>query len=586
MKKIKFNYSVLTFLVAFVLTVVSSVYLYDEFYGHLYFWYESNYWEYTWSYFFSHLQDATLSQYFADFFLLGFKWRALAVGVFMLPVISVFLLSFRFIQKVELHSVWSIFAILPSAMLFMLQTHRLFFFFYSIYILIFYIVVWLYVSNRFRAMRYALTVIAYPLLYLFLPSGILFSLYVSLFLIEVLYFRKKEKEAWSGMLFAGFSVIALALCLFYPMIWNVLLLDEMATNKFMELGFLFDVKNQSLMMVLLFAVPILLLLLLNIKIKTKRTENFFAIAQCIVLVAFVVWSLPFKSYASFENYFRIEKAVFEQDWTEVIKLSENQKKKTNQLFPYTVLAHAAKGELPEKMFEYPLKLENVFLPVYDRKNITMQSNILFYSLCELYNMSIRCAVEDASIRLNCDDFFVLKKLAMLNAKKGNVEVAQKYINKLKLTLIHDDYIEKVEKVLSSCFAENTSKDGELYYMSDNKLTELYKFSEKYELTVAARDMLLCGILQKRDYETFASVFFEIFPYKTEKIPTAYEEFLLLAPRSGVELPYTDFVVSTPTQKRFDNFLQIYMSNNDPKLKKRLLQKHHGNTWWYYAVFGE
>lgn len=215
----------------------------------------------------------------------------------------------------------------------------------------------------------------------------------------------------------------------------------------------------------------------------------------------------------------------------------------------------------------------------------MSSNILFYSLCGLYNIAIRCAVENASIRLNCDDFFVLKTLAMLNAKKGNVEVTKKYINKLKLTLIHDDYIEKVEEVLLNHSPEKVS-DGELYYLSDNKLTELYKFSEKYELTSVTRDLLLCGILQKRDYKTFAFVFFKVFPYKTEKIPTAYEEFLLLAPKSGIELPNTDFVISDATQKRFDSFLQIYMSNNDPKLKKRLLQKHHGNTWWYYAVFGE
>ena len=269
----------------------------------------------------------------------------------------------------------------------------------------------------------------------------------------------------------------------------------------------------------------------------------------------------------------------------MIKLSENQKKEITKLFPYVVLAHAAKGELPEKMFEYPLKLENVFLPVYDKKNITMQSNITFHSLCGLYNMAIRCAEENASIRLNYDDFFVLKTLAMLNAKKGNVEVTQKFVNKLRLTLVHDDYIKEVEKNLNNFMPENVEK-GELYYMTDNKLAELSNYSKKYELTVEARDMLLCGILQKRDYKAFASLFFDVFPYKTEKIPTIYEEFLISAQPSGIELPVADFVVSEATQKRFDHFMQIYTSPNDQSLKRRLMQKHHRNTWWYYSVYGE
>lgn len=361
MRKIKFNYFVLTFAVAFVLMLLSSVYLYVEFYGHLYFWQESNYWEYTWSYFFAHLKDATLSRYISGFLLLGFKWRALAVAVFMLPVFGVFLLSFFLMQKVKLNSVWSILSILPAAMLFMLQTHRLFFFFYSIHILIFYIVVWLYLNSRFRITRYVLTVVFYPLLYLFLPSGVLMLLYVSLCLLEVFYFREKEKGTWNWRSFIVFSVICLSICLFYPVIWNVLIIDKMAMSNFLELGFLFDVKNQTLMTLFLFAFPALSLILLPIvNVKTKRAESFFFMVQCVVLVVFVAWSVPFKEYVFFENYFRIEKAVFEQDWDEVLKLSENQKEKTNRMFAYTVLAHAVKGELPEKMFDYPLKLNSTF----------------------------------------------------------------------------------------------------------------------------------------------------------------------------------------------------------------------------------
>ena len=73
MKKIQLNYSILTFGLAFVLTALSSIYLYKEFYGHLYFWFESNYWECTWSYFMSSLKDAALSKYVSEFLLLGAK---------------------------------------------------------------------------------------------------------------------------------------------------------------------------------------------------------------------------------------------------------------------------------------------------------------------------------------------------------------------------------------------------------------------------------------------------------------------------------------------------------------------------------
>lgn len=585
MKKFQLNYSILTLSVAFVLTALSSIYLYSEFYGHLSFWFDSNYWECTWSYFLSHLKSAALSQYVAEFLLLGFKWQALAVIVFMLPVFSVFLLLFRLMQKVGLNSIWLISSIFPSVMLFVLQTHRLFFFFYSIYILVFYIALLGFLSNRFRAVRYILTPISYPLLYLFLPSGMLILLYVSFLFIEIFYFRKKEKMNFSWSVFAYFSIICLAICFLYPMGWNVWVEDEMAMNNYLGLGFFFDVKNQKLMTFLLFVLPILMLFLYPlIKIRTKKMELSLFAMQSVVLVTFIVWVLPFKKYASFENYFRIEKAVFSQDWDEVIRLSKSQKEKIDQLFPYTVLAHATKGDLPEKMFNYPLSLNSPFIPIYDRKNITMQSNIMFYSLCGLYNMAIRCAMEDASIRLIHDDFFVLKTLAMLNAQNGNVEVTQKYINKLKLTLVHDDYIEKIEEVLNN-YRPGNEQSEELYFMSDNKLMEIYKFSEKYKLTLEARDLLLCGILQKRDYKTFASVFFKVFPYKTEKIPTVYEEFLLLAPLSGIELAESDFVVSEATKKRFDNFMQIYTQQNDPNLKKYLIQKHHGDTWWNYAVFG-
>ncbi len=586
MKKIQINNSILTFSVAFILTVLSSVYLYKEFYGHLYFWFESSYWECTWSYFMASLKDVALSKYISEFLLLGGKWRILSVVVFMLPLVALFLVSYRLQKKIKLHPVWSIFSILPSVLLFVLQTHRLFFLFYSIYILIYYAVFFLYLYGKSQTLRSTLALISYPLLYLFLPSGVLMILYLSMCLAEVFYFKKNEKESWKWYAFVLFSSLSMILGFFYSMIWNVFVMDEMAINNFLDLGFLFDVKEQSLMMLLLFVLPVLMLLLLSkIKVESKRMEIFFLLVQGSVLCVLLVAIWPFEKYASFENYFRIEKATFEEDWDEVIKLSENQKKEITKLFPYVVLAHAAKGELPEKMFEYPLKLENVFLPVYDKKNITMQSNITFHSLCGLYNMAIRCAEENASIRLNYDDFFVLKTLAMLNAKKGNVEVTQKFVNKLRLTLVHDDYIKEVEKTLNNFMSENVEK-GELYYMTDNKLAELYNYSKKYELTVEARDMLLCGILQKRDYKAFASLFFEVFPYKTEKIPTIYEEFLISAQPSGIELPVADFVVSEATQKRFDHFMQIYTSPNDQSLKRRLMQKHHRNTWWYYSVYGE
>ena len=83
------------------------------------------------------------------------------------------------------------------------------------------------------------------------------------------------------------------------MIWNVFVMDEMAINNFLDLGFLFDVKEQSLMMLLLFVLPMLMLLLLSkIKVESKKMEIFFLLVQGSVLCVLLIAIWPFEKYAS------------------------------------------------------------------------------------------------------------------------------------------------------------------------------------------------------------------------------------------------------------------------------------------------
>ena len=582
MKKF-FTYKNIVSALSILIFAVAFLFLAIAYEGHFLFWEGNNYWEYSWAYFLQSLQPAALATYVSNFLQLFYRWHYVGCMVFLLPSLIVYFSLRTLFEKIQVAEEYLSLALLPVVALLQFLMDKLCFLSIGFWVAFFYLFLAVYVvliKGRDIRRSFLVLFLIYPFLFFFLPSGVVLVFALTLFVLDTLLFsqEKKSRLVVKNLVFFLFALLV-------PMLWSFMVNHKLSDDVYSLNITLFANQNRWKVLFLFF-LPILFFVWFNFlkkgKIKIKKWFSFclVLIAVCAVGVAFSVY----KKEKGWERFFRIESACFNNNWDKIVQLSESQKATTDDLFPYTVVAHAAKGDLPFKMFEYPLTAKGVFSPESNLKNINIQANVACYEACGMLNAALVYAFQNTSIRANEHDILTLKQLARLNALLGDKNISEKYLNKLKKTLFYNDFVEEWNafEFVGSGIA---TSDSALFFTSGDKHIELIALLDRQYNPVAA-DLLLCSLLKMRDCDNFVKYFFKYYPYREcDVLPKAYEEFLVMAPKANIELPNTDFKISEATRKRFEQFLSIYTSNSDGRIK-RLQLKSFSDTWFYYAVYGK
>lgn len=578
-----FSFKNIVSTLAVLIFIIAYLFLALAYKGHFSFWEGNNYWEASVSYFLNCLQPAGLTPYIANFLQMFYRWHYVGCVVLMLPAVVIGI-SCRMVFKIlQLPNSVLPLTLLPVVALLSFLLDKLCFLSVGFYVAWFYLALAIYavfVNGKSVRRSIVLSFLFYPFLFFLLPSGFVILFYLLLFAVDILLLKERKRSA---LILKNLLVLLFAVLV--PILWSFLVNKSLPNDIYSFDITLFE-EGYRVKVLFFYFLPFLFLLLAYFyRRRTPKINQWFLFVVSLFAVGLVMFGFSvYEREKGWERFFCIESACNNCDWDEVLSLSECQKTKIDDLFPYTVVAHAAKGELPQKMFEYPLSAKGIFLPESNLKNINIQANVAFYQACGMLNTAIVYAFQNSSIRTNEYDVLTLKQLSSLNALAGAKNVSEKYLNKLQNTLFYNSFVEEWSS-FEFPKINMANADSILFFNSGDKHLELIELLDRQYNPVAA-DFLLCSLLKMRDCDNFVKYFFKYYPYREcDVLPKAYEEFLVMAPKANIALPNTDFKISEATRKRFEQFLSIYTSNSDDRIK-RLQLKSFSDTWFYYAVYGK
>lgn len=584
MKNIKKGtYNLITSVLAGVIFVGFFLFFAIKYEGHFAFWEGNNYWEFTPEYFLKSLQPAGLTLYIAAFLQMFYHWHYVGCVLLLLMPAVVYLSTRSIFRTLQISDEFSPLMLLPYVALSLFLSDKLCFLSIGVCVAFFYFAMAVYmrsVKGQGVGRAVFVSLLLYPFLFFFLPSGVVLCFYLVLCAADLLLLKGVKRSVLLAK-----NVLTIVLAVLMPILWSFLVNNQLPTTACL-LDMALNTKISWSKIVFFYLFPFCILIAcVFLQRKTIKTIKWLCFVSSLLLLLPVVYSYSvYKKELGWERFFQIESACSESNWEKLLQITEYQKQKIDNLFPFTIVALAAQGQLPEKMFEYPLTAQGAFLPPSDLKNINIQANVAFYQQCGMLNMAIAYAFQNSSIRTNEYDILTLKQLARLNALAGADDVSEKYLNKLHKTLFYNDFIESCKQMKKEPVEQDVC-DSVLFFGSGVKHVELISLLDRKYNPVAA-DLLLCMLLKMRDCNNFVKYFFAYYPYRNcEVLPKAYEEFLVMAPFANIALPATDFKISAATQHRFEQFYAIYTANTDNRIKKVQL-KPFADTWFYYAVYGK
>lgn len=329
-------------------------------------------------------------------------------------------------------------------------------------------------------------------------------------------------------------------------------------------------------------------------LKEKELKYRFLPALLFLSGVVTVYAFSFKD-KNFHAEISMMKAVDHEDWNNVLKTARIQKEEPTRLqVMATNLALYKLGLAGDKAYHYKngakeMNSPRIIVPIH------VAGTQFFYQ----YGLTNYCSkwcmegVVEYGFSASVLKYFVLSSLM-----NGEVELARKYNEVLKSTLIHHSwakkyqtYIDHPESIPEAQEFRNiiplTSTDdvlnGDYYHLEAflrNHFSNLTNVpSELTELSV------LYNLEIKNDKQFWPRLFRWVKLNPNKRIPVHFQEAaLLFADLQKMDLsgaPFDKVVVAN-----FGNFMDMVRKNSQypEKTLKDILYRPFGNTYWYYYFF--
>ena len=535
--------------------------------GHINAWYWTNFFTTDFFFFSYFFKERDILQYISNFLVLFFKWNWVGAFVLTSSIICIYFLTRKLLQKLKFSRSANFISIIPCITLFALQIHRafpfrktLFVVFFLLFLLIF---IWSLKNNRLHGFI-SIILLLFPLWIFDDIERIYF--YTVCLIIELL-FNKKTLKYYLVTILASFDISSVV----------IFIQNQNSLPHF---------KEPFALQLIVFPIFIIALLFLA-KTKFKNIKISFCIPISIT-VAFLCFFFETKNYSfeeqqQYEKLFHYNKAVISNDFNEIINLAENEKQKTTELIPFVVYAHALQGNLTEYLFKYPINSKTFFLP-YALPNSPVQTTTLaiyFYRALGFQNEAIHQAFSLSANHTNGDEMLSAYLLAELQTEKGDSLLAEKYLHLMSKTIVNNSFVKKQRsKLQNKNFLIPTDS---LLYVNSPQLNNLMSAFICNPRNQFARDMLLCTLLQQREYNLFCG-FCTRYIDTNEELPTLYQEALLMAQNMEIStMEGKCFRINEQTQKRWQEFVKIFNNTQLDNRSRQIALRPFRYTWWYYCL---
>lgn len=288
-----------------------------------------------------------------------------------------------------------------------------------------------------------------------------------------------------------------------------------------------------------------------------------------------------------EKIHTFEHLADEQKWEEILELITPEVAYNEPMLKrYAVLALLETDMLANRAFEYGVTNPDDFYFVERDDFVNIYFNALLFK-----SMGVDDEVIHLMYLLNQHShlgfsFRSLRNMAEAYLRKGDIELAEKYLTILSHTTCHGGWLKPRWEQLAALKANPKPRPTEpsevnvgSYYLRGEAqlLNESLRLLEIYPENKKILDVLLCGLLAICDLEHFGKYFDKFGPkaYAGHKMPTYYEDALILYSYVDNTI-YDRFPVRQSRLNDFKRFSQ-YMNSG----QKAMARQSAPTSYWAY-----
>lgn len=548
--------------------------------GHIVFWYGADWFLANGDYF-RHffLKPGGWSEYLGNFLLQFYKWRWAGAAILTLVPLGVFVSMRKIAGKLAIPGNWLLPAVIPSLLVAVVQCYMGVGLGEASRILFFYLSLWGYMAISNQKARGVAFTLLFPFFYLLLSSGGCIFLYASFFIYELFYSKGRVRY--------GFGVLWAFLLIVYPFLWK----RWMWIMPSEDLYLLSRISGREVvnMLWLLYGAGLLSTGLAYFARKiTKKGKRLFYLCELAVIVAACVLGVKYGYQKNTEYFLRMDRAAECGDWEEVLEVAESLEQWSREEFFYVSLALANRGELGEKLFNYPVwGIGCLYLPRSLDYHISVVGSEFYYRL-KIPNEALHWTLQAAIASPVGINFRTLKRLIDVNIQKGDNRLADKYLAILEHSTVHGEWVGNRRAQMQAPQTERVLPNEYIDFFIGGRpfLSDMARVLDAGRSPEMTLDYILCGLLLNKDVSKFCQLFSHFYRKADgRKIPKAYEEAILTALAMG-NPDLSETMVSVERRKAFADYNALLRHAGKNKKEAAEIMKGFKDTWWYYCHFVE
>lgn len=549
--------------------------------GHISFWYGSDWFilngDYLRQFFF---KPGGWTEYLGSFLLQFYKWYWIGAVILTLIPFGVFMLTRRISGKLGIPGNWMLPAVIPCLLVWGLQCYMGIGLGEVLKILFFYLLLWGYVAIPGQRVRCVTFSLLFPLFYLLLSSGGCIFLYITCGLYELLYAKGRARY--------GYMLLWVSLLCIYPFLWK----RWMWIMPEEDVYTLSRAIPESGVLAMLWLLYGYVFLLLGVAYWSKKVsgqrKRFLYLCELVVIVAGCVGGVSYCYQKNTELFLRMDGAAERGDWEEVLDVADELEQWSREEFYYVSLALANRGELGEKLFNYPVwGIGCLYLP----RNLTYSTSVVgseFYYRLKVPNEALHWTLQASVASPMGMNFRVLRRLVDISIQKGDNRLADKYLAIMEQTMLNGAWIRNRRATMQASQTERILPDDKIDFFIGGRpfLSDMARVLDAGRSPEMTLDYILCGLLLNKDLDKFCQLFTHFYRIADgRKIPKAYEEALLMALSMG-NPNLSNYTVSLDRRKAFADYNALLRHAGKNKKEAAGLMKDFKDTWWYYCHFIE
>lgn len=248
-----------------------------------------------------------------------------------------------------------------------------------------------------------------------------------------------------------------------------------------------------------------------------------------------------------------------------------------------LLALSETGQLPEKLFHYPLSASDNFCFERNSNPACCRFNSLFFDCLGIPNEAIHQTFQASIQSEKGMTFLGLRLLTDWYLKTRNFPVAEKYMEILGYSTCHSKWLDSRKRLLSSLknSKETLKTENPFFIGARSFLTDMARLVDLDPQNEKAFHYLLCSLLISKDLDKFGQIFPSYYQNTQKKVlPRHYEEALVM-----LSSAYPEFLSKYPVRKEcigaYKDFCKLA---GEGSLSELMLRNKYGNTLWYYVRF--